>query len=104
LPESPCLSSVSASRHTVTFNPENRLTGIAGASYGYDPDGLRASKAAGGTTTYFVYDGDTPVLEEGSSGQVVAANGMAADGWRARYYTGAVPGGAVDALVPQLMI
>jgi RHS repeat-associated protein len=42
-----------------------------------------------------VYDGDTPVLEEGSSGQVVAANGMAADGWRARYYPGSVPGGAV---------
>jgi hypothetical protein len=46
----------------------------------YDPDGLRATKTAtpvGGSaavTSYFVYDGETPVLEKGSSGQLLAVN------------------------------
>jgi RHS repeat-associated protein len=60
----------------------------------YGPDGLRATKTAtpvGGSaavTSYFVYDGETPLLEETAGGQVLAANGLAGDGWRQRYYPG----------------
>ena len=46
-------------------------------------------KTANGTTTYFLYDGGTPLLEEtysGSSATISALNVWAADGWRSRYY------------------
>jgi RHS repeat-associated protein len=84
-----------------SFDPEDRLTsapalntsGVFTASY--DGDGLRATKTAvpigGGSTpvtTYFLYDGDTPVLEEtgsGSTATITAVNVEAADGIRARY-------------------
>ncbi len=57
-------------------------------SAAYDGDGLRATKTAGGVTTYFLYDGDSPVAEEtwsGTQATFSALNGLTADGWRARY-------------------
>ena len=73
-----------------SFDPEDRLTAITSPAFSasYDGDGLRATKTVGGTTTYFIYDGSTPVVEEtwnGSTATVTATNGYAADGWRARY-------------------
>ncbi|MGI4791118.1 MAG: malectin domain-containing carbohydrate-binding protein [Janthinobacterium lividum] len=86
-----------------SFDPENRLTNITAPmafSATYDGDGLRASKTAAGATTYYLYDGETPLLEETQSGAtttVTAGNGEAADGWRGRYYPGSVKfGGSTD--------
>ena len=72
-----------------TFDPEDRLTSISSPAFSaaYDGDGLRAKKTAGGVTTYYVYDGGTPVAEEsfnGTSATFTALNGITADGWRAR--------------------
>ena len=80
----------------LTFDPENRLTASLECpitSYGYDGDGLRAWKSSpnfftGPTKTYFLYDGDDPLLEMNSSGNVIAANGYGADGPRSRYNPG----------------
>ena len=77
------------------FDPENRLLSISNPAFGtltatYDGDGLRASKSISGKTTYFLYDGDTPLLEESQTGAVTAANGPAADGWRSRFYPGSL--------------
>jgi RHS repeat-associated protein len=76
-----------------TYDPEDRLTAIASASFSaaYDGDGLRAKKTDIGQTTYFLYDGDTPVVEEqmsGSTTTLFALNVWGADGWRARHYVG----------------
>ncbi|HWA84172.1 MAG TPA: RHS repeat-associated core domain-containing protein, partial [Fimbriimonadaceae bacterium] len=70
---------------TLTFDPENHLTGI-GASWSatYRADGLRASKTASGTTTYYLYDGGEPVCEFNSSGTLIAYNVFAPDGLVAR--------------------
>ena len=72
-----------------SFDPEDRLTSISSPAFSaaYDGDGLRAKKTAGGVTTYYVYDGSTPVAEEsfnGTSATFTALNGITADGWRAR--------------------
>ena len=58
---------------TFSFDPEDRLTAISSPAFSaaYDGDGLRATKTAAGVTTYFVYDGSTPIAEE-------TFNGMAA--------------------------
>ena len=58
-------------------------------SAGYRPDGLRGSKTASSTTTYFLYDGATPVAELNSSGTITALNVFGADGLIGRV----VPGG-----------
>ena len=45
-------------------------------------------KTANATTTYYVYDGGTPIAEEtfnGTSASFKALNGYTADGWRVRY-------------------
>ena len=78
-----------------SFDPEDRLTAISSPAFSasYDGDGLRATKTAtpiggsGPVTTYFLYDGTTPVLEEtaASGGTITAVNVEAADGIRARY-------------------
>jgi hypothetical protein len=84
---------------TLAWDLEDRLTSVPSTTGGaltatYGPDGLRATKTAtpvGGSasvTSYFLYDGETPLLEETASGQVLAADGMAGDGWRQRYYPG----------------
>lgn len=72
--------SSAAGGQSASWDAENRLTGIGSAIFSYDPDGLRASKTAGLSTTFFLYDGETPLLEENAAGQVTAANGMAAGG------------------------
>ena len=59
-------------------------------SAAYDGDGLRARKTAGGVTTYYVYDGNSPVAEESYNSANATAtflnlNGTTADGWRTRY-------------------
>ncbi len=57
----------------------------------YAPDDRRASKTAGGQTTYYVYDEDgspSPLIEERMSGGTPTVSmgwGMGADGLRARY-------------------
>ncbi|MCW3059473.1 MAG: tRNA3(Ser)-specific nuclease WapA, partial [Capsulimonas sp.] len=73
-----------------SFDPEDRLTAISSPAFAatYDGDGLRATKTAAGVTTYYIYDGDHPVIEEtwnGTSATVYALNGYVADGWRTRY-------------------
>ncbi len=74
-----------------TFDVENRMTSYGGTAFSaaYDGDGMRAWKKTYYGTTYFLYDGSTPVIEEKPDGTVVAANGFGADGWRMRYYPGA---------------
>ena len=68
---------------TLTFDPENRMTADSTGSQteAYNGDGLRAWKQSGsGTRTYFLYDGDQPILEQTSSGTFIAANTFGADG------------------------
>ena len=79
---------------SLTFDAENRMV-----SYGtnwsatYRPDGLRASKTFTGApanvatngTTYFVYDGDKPILEVDASGNVSAVNTFGATGLLGRH-------------------
>jgi RHS repeat-associated protein len=76
---------------TFSYDPEDRLTAISSPAFSasYDGNGLRAKKTAGGVTTYFLYDGSTPLLEETFSSPnatITAVNVWAVDGWRARYY------------------
>jgi hypothetical protein len=57
------------------FDPENRLTSYGTAmTVGYNGDDLRAWKSSAAGKTYFVYDGDSPVLELDSNGNVTAFN------------------------------
>ena len=74
---------------------EDCLTTISSPAFSaaYDGDGLRAKKTAAGVTTYFVYDGSTPIAEEtfnGTSATFTALNAVTADGWRARKQGGIV--------------
>jgi len=93
---------------STTFDPTNHATtfGVNQLSCGYGADGLRAWKqdpavqkiglisqrAVGhalntqgpGTKTYFVYDGEDPVLELNSSGSVNAVNVFGSNGLIAR--------------------
>src|SRR5580658_10906039 len=62
-------------------------------SAAYDGNGLRAWKTETVNsvpgTTYYIYDGDKPIVEEtysGSTATISAVNVWGADGWRARYY------------------
>lgn len=57
------------------------------ASYGYTGSGLRAWKqtsAPGSVRTYFLYDGDEPVIELSDSAAVTAVNDFGANGLFAR--------------------
>ena len=51
------------------YDAEDRLTAISSPAFSaaYDGDGLRAKKTAAGVTTYYVYDGGTPVAERASA-------------------------------------
>ena len=74
----------------LAFDAEDRLTAMTSPAFSatYDGDGLRATKTVGGVTTYYVYDGGTPVAEEtwsGTSASFKSLNGWTADGWRTRY-------------------
>ncbi len=78
---------------TFSFDPEDRLAAISSPAFAasYDGDGLRATKTVNGNTTYFLYDGTEPVIEETFNGAVAsisAVNTFGVDGWRARYYPG----------------
>ncbi len=74
----------------LAFDIENRLVSITSPAFSasYAPDDRRASKTAGGATTYYLYDeagGASPLLEEQGTGTVSMGYGMAGDGLRARY-------------------
>ena len=47
---------------------------------GYEAAGLRVWKESSGVRTYFLYDGETPVCELDSSGNVIATNTFGANG------------------------
>ncbi len=60
---------------TFAYDPEDRLKTISSLlSAEYNGDGLRAAKTDSSGTTYYVYDGETPVSELNSSGTVIATN------------------------------
>jgi len=88
------------------FDPENRLTSYGTTmTAGYDGDGLRAWKSTTSGKTYYVYDGDSPVLELNSSGTVTAFNVWGANGLLSRrtgttsvYYTFDPQGSVVQRL------
>ncbi len=76
-----------------SYDPEGRL--IQGGTpqnslmAGYTGDGLRAWKQnSAGARTYFLYDGQQPVCELGSTGVVTATNTFGADGLLSRQTTG----------------
>ncbi|HEV2473213.1 MAG TPA: RHS repeat-associated core domain-containing protein, partial [Chthonomonadales bacterium] len=76
---------------TLTFDAENRMTAYGTAmTAGYRADGLRAWKSNGTTSTYFVYDGITPVCEINSSGAATACNTFGAEGLLARHTSSSV--------------
>ena len=80
---------------TFSFDPEDRLTAISSPAFSaaYDGDGLRAKKTAAGVTTYFVYDGTTPIAEKtfnSTAATFTALNAVTADGWRPRKQGGIV--------------
>ena len=57
-------------------------------AYGYDGDGLRAWKQPpGGARTYFLYDGEEPVVEMDGSGNVTAVNTFGPTGLLSRHTT-----------------
>jgi RHS repeat-associated protein len=59
----------------VTFDPENHLTSFGSAlSAGYRFDGLRAWKHTASGTTFYLYDGITPVCELNATGAASAVN------------------------------
>lgn len=82
-------SSVPA-KSMLTFDAENRLLSASSKSFAadYDPDDLRTMKQTSQGARFFVYDGDTRMLELDSSGDVKAAYGWGADGLRSQYVAG----------------
>lgn len=73
---------------SLTFDAENRMTSAMGtlpSQYGYYADGRRAWKEVSGSLrTYFLYDGDVPVVELNPYGGVAAVNTFGATGLIAR--------------------
>jgi RHS repeat-associated protein len=70
---------------SLSFDPENEMTsyGVA-VTAGYRGDRLRAWKQTSGGRTYFLYDGDVPVMELDGGGAVAATNTFGASGVVAR--------------------
>jgi RHS repeat-associated protein len=65
-----------ASRHTYSFDSENRLRtadvmGGSNSSYDYDPLGRRISKLVATTPTYYLLDGDEEIAEYDASDNVL---------------------------------
>ncbi len=92
---------------SLTFDAEDRLTGYGTAlTNGYMTSGLRAWKQnSGGTRTYFLYDGASPVCELNASGAVTATNTFGATGLVSRrvgtastFYTFDLQGGNAQRL------
>jgi RHS repeat-associated protein len=79
---------------TAGYDALNHLTSIGGESNTYTADGLLGSTTAGGSATYFVYDGDVPVGEVDGSGNVKSVNLSGPTGLVHRYdfnsYNGAI--------------
>ena len=70
----------------LTFDPEDHMTSFGSAlTAGYRADGLRAWKQTANGTTYFIYDGITPVLEMDGTGNVTAVNTFGANGLISRH-------------------
>lgn len=66
---------------TLTFDVENRMTAYGSVqTAGYNGNGLRAWKTAGGTTTYYLYDGSDLLCEMNAGGTVLATNTWGANG------------------------
>jgi RHS repeat-associated protein len=73
----------------LTFNAADRLTSIGSLlTCGYKSGGMRAWKQNSSATTYFLYDGDTPVCELSSTGTVTAANTFGPFGLLSRHTAG----------------
>jgi YD repeat-containing protein len=71
---------------TLTFDPEDHMTAFGNVlTAGYRADDLRAWKQSANGTTYFVYDGITPVLELDGDGNMVAVNTFGANGLLSRH-------------------
>ena len=65
----------------LTFNQRDMMTAYGAAmTAGYDGGGSRAWKQVGAARTYFLYDGDDPVIEMDSAGTVTAVNTFGANG------------------------
>ena len=61
--------------YALTFDSANHLTSVGTLlTAGYNAEGLRAWKQSAAGTTYFLYDGLTPLAEVTSSGAVTAVN------------------------------
>ena len=60
---------------TLVYDESSQLTSVTGglggtATYVYDVFGRRASKSVGGQTTWFIYDGDSPLAESDAQGNL----------------------------------
>ena len=67
--------------NSLSFDPENRLTAFGTVlTAGYNGDGLRCWKQNASGTTYFLYDGSSPVIELDGGGSVTATNTFGASG------------------------
>jgi hypothetical protein len=65
----------------LTFDPESRMTAYGSIlSAGYTGDGLRAWKQNASGRTYFLYDGNLPIVELDSTGSLTATNSFADNG------------------------
>ncbi|MCX6379675.1 MAG: hypothetical protein NT023_09405, partial [Armatimonadetes bacterium] len=74
------------------FDPENQMTTYGAAmAAGYRDDGLRAWKQNNTDTTYFIYDGFTPVVEVDPAGAFIATNTFGVNGLVSRH----TPAGSV---------
>jgi hypothetical protein len=69
----------------------NRLTSVNGTltAATYNGFGQRVTKEPSSSTTFYLYDGDEPVVEENSSGTVTATNTFATAGLVSRRSGGA---------------
>ncbi|HEY3281081.1 MAG TPA: polymorphic toxin-type HINT domain-containing protein [Armatimonadota bacterium] len=81
---------------SLTFDSWNHLLSYSGTrgafSATYRGDGLRASKSNATTgTTFYVYDGDVPILELSGAGVPTAWNTFGANGLVSRHVLGAYP-------------
>jgi len=76
---------------TMTYDPENRLTGDSangGEVNAYDAEGHRIATAAG-AAAYFIFDGDTPVFQLSSDGSLSSTTTYGTDGVISNHGSGA---------------
>jgi RHS repeat-associated protein len=71
--------------NALTFDGANHLTAIGNVlTAGYTAEGLRAWKQSAAGSTYYIYDGLTPIAEVNGSGAVQAVNSWGANGLASR--------------------